>query len=95
MVYDVSDALKNVMNRAYGDELLRRPLGMVPPLMETCAAIIGDDIEASVMELLGDGDASSTSSDGCESDEEESEDEDDETDVVDGCYEQIFEHLRR
>lgn len=94
MVYAVSDALRNVIGRSYGDELLQRSIGSVRPLMEMCAAIIGDDIEASVMELLGDSEGSSSYS-GDDSEDESEDSDDDETYVVDGCYEQIPEHLRR
>jgi hypothetical protein len=93
MVYAIAEAFRNVVARAYGDELLHRG-ECIPTLAEICTSMIGADIEASVMELLrADARSDDTSSDGTEEDIEE--DEDDETDIIDGCYEQIPEHLRR
>lgn len=96
-IYAIVDAFRNIVERSYGNPSdLQRP-GTVPSLMEVCLGIIGGDIEASVQELLADKDDDSDeeSDDEDESDEESDEDEDDETSVIDGCYEQIPEHLRR
>lgn len=87
----ISDAFRNVVTRAYGDELSQRT-DNIPPLMEIATAIIGDDIEASVMERLRENRPLNSDD---SSFEVESDDEDDETYVIDECYEQIPEHLRR
>ncbi|KIO25480.1 hypothetical protein M407DRAFT_8371 [Tulasnella calospora MUT 4182] len=87
----ISDAFRNVVTRAYGDELSQRT-SAIPPLMEIVTAIIGDDIEASVIELLR---ANRPLNSDDSSFEVEDDDEEDETTVIDGCYEQIPEHLRR
>lgn len=87
----VSDAFRNVVTRAYGDELSQRT-DTIPPLMEIITAIIGDDIEASVMEELR---ANRPLNSDDSSFEVEEDDEEDETDIIDRCYERIPEHLRR
>lgn len=79
------------MTRAYGDELSQRT-DTIPPLMEIITAIIGDDIEASVMEELR---ANRPLNSDDSSFEVEEDDEEDETDIIDRCYERIPEHLRR
>lgn len=68
----------------------------VPSLVEVCLGINGGDIKASVQELLTDthdNDKESDEEDG--SDDGSDSDEDDEASVINGCYEQIPEHLRR
>ncbi|KAG8880740.1 hypothetical protein FRB98_004757 [Tulasnella sp. 332] len=91
-IYAIVDAFRNIVERCYGNAIQRT--GAVPSLMEVCLGIIGGDIEASVHELLADKDDSHEESDDDEEFDQESDD-DDETSVIDGCYEQIPEHLRR
>lgn len=87
----ISDAFRNVVARAYGDEMSKRT-GSIPSLMEIATAIIGDDIEASVMELLR---ANRPLNSDDSTFEIEDDDEEDETDTIDRCYERIPEHIRR
>ncbi|KAG8931259.1 hypothetical protein FRC01_001606, partial [Tulasnella sp. 417] len=87
----IADAFRNVVTRAYGDELSQRTCN-IPSLMEIATAIIGDDIEASVMERLRENRPLNSDDTSFEVD---SDDEDDETYVIDDCYEKIPEHLRR
>ncbi|KAG9018981.1 hypothetical protein FRB90_007561 [Tulasnella sp. 427] len=87
----ISDAFRNVVTRAYADELSHR-IDTIPPLMQIATSIIGDDIEASVMELLRANKPLNSDDSTFEVDED---DEEDETYIIDGCYEQIPDHLRR
>ncbi|KAG9047020.1 hypothetical protein FS837_003203 [Tulasnella sp. UAMH 9824] len=87
----ISDAFRNVVTRAYGDDLSQRT-DNISPLMEIVTAFIGADIEASVMEQLR---ANRPFNSDDSSFEVEEDDEEDETSVIDRCYERIPEHLRR
>ena len=91
-VYAVADSFRHLVSKAYGVEYLRRESTM-RSLMEITASIIGSDIEASSRELL---EGTSSSDDSREGSNygNTSEEEDDETSVIDGCYEQLPEHLR-
>ncbi|KAG8906425.1 hypothetical protein FRB99_006927 [Tulasnella sp. 403] len=92
MVYSISDAFRNIVSRCYGEELLRRE-NAVPTLMELSTRLIGLDIEASVSELLES--MRPLDSDGDPIVPEDDDVEEDGTYIVDGCYDQIPEHLRR
>ncbi|KAG9007375.1 hypothetical protein FRB94_014402 [Tulasnella sp. JGI-2019a] len=93
-IYAIVDAFRNIVERCYGNT---GPTILPPSLMEICLGIIGGDIEMSVQELL----AEKPDEDDDESGSDErsrgdsDDDEEDETAVIDGCYEQIPEHLRR
>lgn len=95
-IYAVIEAFRNIVFRAYGDDRMKDTNDGILSLMEISIAIIGGDIEASVRELL---DTLKNNQDNDDDDgshtEDSDEDEEDETYIIDGCYEQIPEHLRR
>jgi hypothetical protein len=81
----VCDAFRAVVKVAYPNKF--QSSSIVPSLSHMCAAVLGANIEPSVVALVSKDDGAS--------DDELEEEGPEENEIVDQCYEDIPEHLRR